>query len=143
MQDLLLIPILANILLTFVVQQVMYQKRKKSVIANKVKVRDIANNDDLERLLPDARPASNNFKNQFELPVIFYALVAFSMILNLATWTDLVLASLFVVTRMAHAYIHCTSNRVKFRFLFYVCGTFILYAMLAHLAYRWALNLIY
>lgn len=141
MENYLLLPVLANILLTFVVQQVMYHKRKKSIIANKVKISEIANSDDLERRLPDARPASNNFKNQFELPVVFYALVAFSMILNLATVLDVILASLFVITRIAHAYIHCTSNRVKHRFLFYVLGTFILYGMFAHISYQWVLTI--
>ncbi|NVJ48967.1 MAG: MAPEG family protein [Gammaproteobacteria bacterium] len=141
--DLLLGPVLANILLTFIVQLTMYRQRMAAIKHNKVRLREIAHRQQLEQQLPQAQATANNFLNQFELPVIFYAIVGFLMIQNWGGWLPLLLASVFVLSRTVHAYIHCTSNRVKYRFLAYVFGTWILYGLFAYLAYRWIMHLIY
>jgi len=60
--------------------------------------------------------AADNFRNLFEVPVLFYALVAMSVAVNFTpTWLALG-AWLFVVLRVAHSLIHCSYNRVMHRF---------------------------
>ncbi|PWK53079.1 MAPEG family protein [Pleionea mediterranea] len=136
----MLMPVLFNFLLVFIVQNVMYQHRKTAIIQNNVRIRDIAHRHQLEQQLPSSTASSNNFKNQFELPVIFYALVGFFMITGWATWFDFLIACGFVGSRVIHAYIHCTSNRVKIRFLSYIIGTFLLYALFISLAIQWLMH---
>ena len=60
--------------------------------------------------------AADNFRNLFEAPVLFYALVAVAIAANhTPTWLALG-CWLFVVLRVAHSFIHCTYNRVMHRF---------------------------
>ena len=63
----------------------------------------------------DAAKRANNQRNQFELPVLFYAVVAFALILKGA---DLIMigAGLGVrADRLVHAAIHIGPNRVRWR----------------------------
>jgi len=72
-----------------------------------------------------------NFVNLLELPVLFYALVAFQA-LNPDTVDGLqtALAAGFVASRFAHTLIHVTINNVGLRFLAHRAGFVIL-------AYMW------
>jgi hypothetical protein len=72
---------------------------------------------------------ANAFRNQFELPVLFYVLVAFILITKVGDVLLLVLAWLFVITRIIHAYIHATSNIVRHRGNIYGLGAVALIAM--------------
>lgn len=76
---------------------------------------------------PDgAKKAGNAFNNQFQLPVMFYALVAILLILGPATIVHVWLAWAFVISRLLHAFIHIGSNNVNIRFGAYLLGVFIL-----------------
>ena len=57
----------------------------------------------------------NAFKNQLELPVLFYVLIAFILITSVGDVLLLALAWVFVALRVIHAYIHMTSNIVLLR----------------------------
>jgi hypothetical protein len=63
----------------------------------------------------DAAKRAANFRNQFEVPVLFYAVVAFALLTKGADIFMLVLAWLFVVTRIVHAAIHIGPNKVRWR----------------------------
>jgi hypothetical protein len=63
----------------------------------------------------DAAKRAANFRNQFEVPVLFYAVVAFALITKGADTTMIVLAWLFVLTRIVHAAIHIGPNKVRWR----------------------------
>jgi hypothetical protein len=71
----------------------------------------------------------NAFNNQFELPVLFYLLTVLEIITRHADLLFVVLAWVFVVTRLAHALIHTTSNRVMQRGTIYAIGVFVLIVM--------------
>jgi hypothetical protein len=60
--------------------------------------------------------ASDNFKNLFEVPVLFYALVGVSLALGQTPDWLVVGAWAFVALRFVHSFIHCTYNRVMHRF---------------------------
>ena len=77
----------------------------------------------------DAVKRSNNQRNQFELPVLFYAVVAFALILKGADLTMIVLAWLFVLTRLVHAAIHIGPNKVRWRSPAFALGLLIVAIM--------------
>jgi hypothetical protein len=75
--------------------------------------------------------AADNFKNLFETPVLFYALVGISIAASYTpTW--LVIGSwAYVALRACHSYIHCTYNRVVHRFAVFAAGFFLLVVLWA------------
>jgi hypothetical protein len=64
----------------------------------------------------------NCVNNQFELPMLFYVLTILSMVTHHADFLFVVLAWIFVLSRLAHAYVHTTSNIVQRRGPLYGLG---------------------
>lgn len=77
----------------------------------------------------DAIKCAANYSNQFELPVLFYAVVAFALIAKGADLIMLVLAWLFVLTRIVHAAIHVGPNKVRWRSPAFAVGFLIVLLM--------------
>ena len=77
----------------------------------------------------EATKRANNYRNQFELPVLFYAVVAFALITKGADTLMIVLAWLFVLTRVAHAAIHVGPNKVRWRSPAFAAG-FVIVALM-------------
>jgi hypothetical protein len=82
----------------------------------------------------DAAKRAANFRNQFELPVLFYAVVAFALITKGADYLMLVLAWLFVASRILHAAIHVGPNKLRWRTPAFALGYLILAIMWIKLA---------
>jgi hypothetical protein len=59
--------------------------------------------------------AADNFKNLFEVPVLFYALVCLAATTHATPAWLTVGCWAFVLLRTAHSVIHCTYNRVMHR----------------------------
>ena len=93
--------------------------RVPMVASGKMPVEDIALSRDP---WPEAeKKVSNAFDNQFQLPLLFY--VASGLTLYFATgWIEVALAWLFVLSRIVHAVIFATRNRVYWRFFAYTFG---------------------
>ena len=72
---------------------------------------------------------SNAFRNQFEVPVLFLALVAFAMLTRKADFLFVVLSWIFVISRYVHAFIHVTSNNTMFRLPAFSVGFLVLIVM--------------
>jgi hypothetical protein len=64
---------------------------------------------------PRALQLGYSFQNQFELPMLFYVLTILAIISKHADFLFVVLAWIFVLTRLAHAFVHCTSNNLRAR----------------------------
>ncbi len=62
------------------------------------------------------RQFQNNVSNQFETPVLFYAVVAISMAMDAISWGIAAGAVIFVLARIVHYAIHTGSNNVRKRF---------------------------
>lgn len=77
----------------------------------------------------DAAKRAANYSNQFELPVLFYAVVVFALIANGADLLMVVLAWLFVLTRIVHAAIHIGPNKVRWRSPVFALGFLIVVIM--------------
>jgi hypothetical protein len=117
-QNLILLPVFAQALLTFVVLVVMGARRNSALQSKAVKAKDIA-------LGQDAWPkaatqAARNFSNQFEIPVLFYAVSAFALITKTVDAWMLGLACVFVAARLIHTAIHLGGNIVQFRAIAYL-----------------------
>jgi hypothetical protein len=78
----------------------------------------------------------NCFANQFELPVLFYILIALALPLRHADLVIVLLSWVFVVTRFAHAGIFATSNNVQQRSLAWFAGALVLFAMWLYFALK-------
>jgi hypothetical protein len=78
---------------------------------------------------PRATQFANAFANQFELPVLFYVLTILSIITHHADIVFVVLAWIFVLTRVLQAYVHVTSNNVRLRGAHYGVGALVLVIM--------------
>jgi hypothetical protein len=61
--------------------------------------------------------AADNFRNLFEVPVLFYALVVVALALKHTPGWLVTGSWIFVSLRIAHSLIHCTYNRVTHRFI--------------------------
>lgn len=121
----ILLPVFVQILLTFVLMVWMAFSRVGALKRKELHIRDIA----LGQQAWPERPTqiSNAFHNQLQLPVLFYVLVAFVLITNSVTVPLVVLAWLFVATRLVHAYIHTGSNYVPWRaYVFFLNGTILM-----------------
>ena len=90
---------------------------------------------------PRVQQISNCYHNQFQLPLLFYVLTILVVITRHADFVFVVMAWLFVLTRLLHAYIHTGSNFVHHRFNAFLLGAVILLAMWVIFAVRILLGL--
>lgn len=75
--------------------------------------------------------AADNFRNLFETPVLFYALVATAIGTHHTPEWLVAGAWAYVVLRVAHSFIHCTYNRVMQRFAAFGAGFLLLLGLWA------------
>ncbi len=85
---------------------------------------------------PDSVLQVNNcIRNQFEVPVLFYVLVIILLVTHRINIAMHVLAWVFVLSRIFHAYIHVGSNYVPNRRRVFMFGCLILIIMTSYLIY--------
>ena len=65
-------------------------------------------------------------KNQFELPIFFYFLIAVILTFDKVSQFDIALAWTFVLSRYLHCYIRLSSNYVPYRAIVFQFGMFVL-----------------
>ncbi|MEO6688962.1 MAG: MAPEG family protein [Dokdonella sp.] len=80
--------------------------------------------------------AADNFRNLFELPVLFYAALGIAFVLHAADALTLALAWAFVGLRIVHSAIQCSYNRVMHRFIAYFGGGVVLWLLWGWLVWR-------
>src|SRR3954447_16465064 len=114
--QMVLLPVFVQIALTFGLLFWMAGARRATLTSGQLKVRDIALG---QTAWPD-RPQqiSNSYDSQFQIPLLFYVLVILAWITRHADLLFVVMAWIFVLLRLAHAYVHTTSNPVRPRFGF-------------------------
>jgi len=134
-QNLILLPVLGQVALTFVVLLVMGARRRRTALVRRKTIQDFAMARDGDWEKP-ALLASNNFKNQFELPVLFYAVTLFALVTRYVDPLFFALAWIFVISRVVHAVIHLGSNIVLWRGSSWLVGFAALVAMWVLLAVR-------
>ena len=123
----ILAPVFVQVALTFFLLVWMGRSRVALLRTKQVRVRDIALG---ERAWPPrVTQIGNTYHNQFELPVLFYAVVAFALITRQADLMFVVLAWIYVATRLVHAFIYTTSNKLQYRFSVFLAGAVALLLM--------------
>lgn len=131
----LLLPLLAQVLLTFIVMYVMARKRvdeikRKNIDPQKTAVRTKARD-----VFKDAEAASDNYHNQLESPLLFYIAVILALTLLIQDYVIVALAWTYVLFRYMHSFIHITYNRVLHRFIVFVLGSVALFALWVRLGW--------
>jgi hypothetical protein len=133
MQNPLIWPLFAMALLSSLVWLRLFVTRIGEMKRRKIHPQQVATSVQTSQL-EDTR-AADNFRNLFELPVLFYVAVLLAIHTNLESIILLVLAWAFVALRYLHSYIHCTYNGVMDRFKVYLIGGIVLWAFWDVMAY--------
>ncbi len=71
----------------------------------------------------------NHYNNQFQIPMVFFVVCLLTMQQHKTTSLTLILATLFITSRMIHSFIHLTSNHIIYRTLSYFSGVIIVGVM--------------
>jgi hypothetical protein len=117
-------PFFATILLTMVVWVYMYIRRIAFIKSQKINPQDLITSDVLAKITPPSvSNPSDNLKNLFEIPVLFYALVLYLFATKQIDPVYVNTAWIFVMFRVLHSAVHCTFNLVMLRFYLYLIST--------------------
>jgi len=127
---LLVLSAFALVILTLVVGLRLLYVRSREMRAKRVHPQAAATSLQMAAKLQDVQ-AADNFRNLFETPVLFYALVAVSIGSRFTPDWLVVGAWVYVALRFAHSFIHCTYNRVMQRFAAFGAGFLLLVGLWA------------
>jgi hypothetical protein len=126
-RDWIFVPVIVQVLMTLLIYVRLIKVKVREMRAGKV---DMARRGLHEDAWPDSvLLINNNIRNQFELPVLFYVLTILAMATRHADFLFVVLAWVFVLSRLVHAYIHVTSNNLRMRGLWFGVGALVLFIM--------------
>lgn len=122
-------PMLAHVLLIYMVYLVLGVRRRRTVMTGATKVGQFK----VRAQEPEiSATASNNVMNQFELPTLLYALCLALYVTDGVSYVTLALAWIFVAIRYFHAWVHLTSNNLRLR-----SGSFVLGFLVLGLGWIW------
>ena len=122
-----LLPVFVQIGLTFLLLIWMVGARRQALVSRETKIKDIALGE--PNWPPRTTQIGNCYRNQFELPVLFYVLTILAWDTRHAGVVFVVLAWIFVICRVLQAYVHVTSNIVRLRGAFFSAGAAVLMIM--------------
>lgn len=127
-QHAILLPPTVLALLTAFVFGRLYKDRIAEMRARRIHPQHIATSKQALDTLQNVT-ASDNYRNLFEAPVLFYALCGFLAITQLTTVLLLACAWGYVLLRAAHTFVHLTNNKVIRRFQLFFASSIVLYGM--------------
>ena len=125
----LLLPLLAQVALTFAVLARMYWLRLAEMRRRQLDPQALATRQGASRHLTDSAAASDNFVNLFETPVLFYAAIFTALILMIPDRSLAILAWMYVGLRAIHSFVHTGSNQVMSRFYVFLASCAVLLGM--------------
>ena len=129
------LPAAAMALLVLAVWMRLFFTRIPEMKRERIHPQSIALSTQAATKLRDTR-AADNFRNLFELPVLFYVALWAGHALAIGLPAFFALAWLFVALRIVHSIIHCGYNKVLHRFYAYAAGGWVLWAMWAIIAWQ-------
>lgn len=132
--QMVLAPVFALVFLIFIVMAGMFRVRTRAISTKEVRISQIA-------LGQDAWPkqvtqVSNTYVNLFEMPVLFFALIALALPLRQADLVIVLLSWVYVVLRYLHAGVYATSNDLRYRFGTFAASCLVLLAMWVYFALK-------
>lgn len=132
--QMVLLPVFVLVGLAFFLLLWMATARTRALKARETSLKDVALR---QPNWPEkATQIGNCFSNQFEIPVLFYILIALALPLHKADLFIVLMSWVFVVTRFLHAGIFTTSNDVRQRGLVWFAGVLVLLAMWIYFALK-------
>jgi len=134
--ELILWPVLVQIALTIMVFLLLGKRKLSAFKAKTVDLRKAAL--DNSAWPDDVRKVSNNIQNQFQLPVIFYALCFAFLSTSSVSLAVLILSWGFAISRIVHSYVHVGSNNVPVRSRVFMIGCICLVLLCVLLTIRLA-----
>jgi len=132
--QMVLLPVFVLVGLTFFLLIWMAGARRNALVGGETKIRDIALGQ--PNWPHRVTQIGNCFANQFEIPVVFYVLIAIALPLRRTDLVIVLLSWVFVVTRFVHAGIFVTSNDLNRRSLAWFAGVLVVSAMWVYFALK-------
>jgi hypothetical protein len=122
-----LLPLFVQVLLTFTLLGILAVRRQRMFRQREMHPQDLAVRGAREPL-PVAQVAGS-YQNQFEIPVLFYALVILALFTRKADLVFVIMSWIFVLARLAQAAIHVGPNIVRLRGLAFAVSMLVLLIM--------------
>lgn len=123
-QEAIFSPFFATMFLTLIVWVYMYIRRIGFINSQAISPQDLAKSGSLAKITPPSvSNPSDNLKNLFEIPVLFYGLVLYLFMTKQVDPVYVNAAWIFVVFRVLHSAVHCTFNLIMLRFYLYLFST--------------------
>ena len=129
-----LLPVFVMIGLTLALLIGMVGARRSALVSRETKIKDIALGQ--QNWPVRATQIGNCYRNQFELPVLFYVLIAIALPIRHADLIIVVLSWVFVITRLIHAGVFVSSNNLGRRSMAWLVGALVLLVMWVYFALR-------
>lgn len=128
----ILYPVLAHMFLVVFLFIPLIMRKSKAVKNKAVDLKETALNN--QAWTSDVKKVSNNIANQFEIPVLFYALCMIIALTDNVGVLNTALAWGFVALRYVHTYVHIGSNFVPLRMRIFALSLVIVLVMLIQTA---------
>ena len=132
--QMVLLPLLVQVGLTFALLLWTASARSRALKQRETSFKDIALGE--PKWPTRTIQLGNCLRNQFEVPVLFYVLIALALPLRHADLFIVLMSWVFVVTRFVHAGIFVTSNNVGQRGQAWFAGVVVLFAMWVYFALK-------
>lgn len=132
--QMVLAPVFALVFLIFAVMFGMFRARTRALTTKEVRVSQIAVGQDAWP--KQATQVSNTYVNLFEMPVLFFALIALALPLRQTDLVIVLLSWVYVVLRYLHAGVYATSNDLRYRFGTFAASCLVLLAMWVYFALK-------
>jgi hypothetical protein len=132
--QMVLLPVFVQIGLTFALLVWTASSRTRALRNREVRFNDIALRE--PNWPTRTTQLGNCFSNQFEMPLLFYALITLALPLRRTDLFIVLMSWVFVVTRFVHAGIFVTSNNVGQRGQAWFAGVVVLLAMWVYFALK-------
>jgi hypothetical protein len=132
--QMVLLPVFVLVGLAFALLVWMAGARRQALVGGETKIRDIALGQ--PNWPTRATQIANCYANQFELPLLFYFLIALALPLRHADLFIVLMSWVFVVTRFVHAGVFVSSNDLNRRSLAWFAGVLVLFVMWVYFALK-------
>jgi hypothetical protein len=134
-QAAIFVPFVGTMLLTLIVWIYMFVRRIPFLVRSGLLNHQRLTPAELARQSPPAvANPSDNFRNLFELPVLFYFVVLYLYVTQQVDPLYLGAAWLFFGFRVLHSVVHSTFNSIPLRFALYIVASIALWLMVLRMA---------
>lgn len=126
----ILLPIIALVVWTLIVQGWMLATRIPAMTSRNIDISEAERTSDLAAKLPkQATWKADNYNHLMEQPTIFYATALVLAMAGSGDGLNLILAWIYVGSRVVHSIVHGTTNNVPIRFGLFGLGSLALAIM--------------